>query len=58
VSGGAGRLGAYPGEGSVGGHSGGADVANGGPVEHGFPHLETVRAAINALYRRLSPTTV
>ncbi|MET8610811.1 MULTISPECIES: hypothetical protein [Streptomyces] len=33
-------------------------MANGGPVEHGFPHLETVRAAINALYRRLSPTTV
>lgn len=37
---------------------GGAGVANGGPVEHGFPHLETVRAAITALYRRLSPTTV
>ncbi|MFH8341093.1 hypothetical protein [Streptomyces sp. AM6-12] len=33
-------------------------MANGGPVEHGFPHLETVRAAITALYRRLSPTTV
>ncbi|TWV33056.1 hypothetical protein FRZ03_30955 [Streptomyces misionensis] len=33
-------------------------MADGGPVEHGFPHLETVRAAINALYRRLSPTTV
>jgi hypothetical protein len=33
-------------------------VANGGPVEHGFPHLETVRAAITALYRRLSYDTV
>ncbi|OIK25680.1 hypothetical protein [Streptomyces malaysiense] len=33
-------------------------MANGGPVEHGFPHLETVRAAITALYRRLSPTAV
>ncbi|MET7285068.1 hypothetical protein [Streptomyces sp. NPDC005573] len=29
-------------------------MANGGPVEHGFPHLETVRAAVTALYRRLS----
>ncbi|MFR9675149.1 hypothetical protein [Streptomyces sp. TR06-5] len=28
------------------------------PVEHGFPHLATVRAAITALYRRLSPDTV
>ncbi|MFD8828044.1 hypothetical protein ACFV1C_37640 [Streptomyces sp. NPDC059605] len=26
----------------------------GGPVVHGFPHLETVRSAITALYRRLS----
>ncbi|MBQ0830442.1 hypothetical protein [Streptomyces tagetis] len=33
-------------------------MANGGPVEHGFPHLETVRAALTALYRRLSPDTV
>ncbi|ANH91042.1 MULTISPECIES: hypothetical protein [unclassified Streptomyces] len=33
-------------------------MANGGPVEHGFPHLETVRAAITALYRRLSYETV
>jgi hypothetical protein len=33
-------------------------VANGGPVEHGYPHLETVRAAITALYRRLSYDTV
>ncbi|MYS35355.1 hypothetical protein K388_02364 [Streptomyces sp. KhCrAH-43] len=24
------------------------------PVEHGFPHLDTVRSAITALYRRLS----
>lgn len=29
-------------------------MANGGPVEHGYPHLETVRAAVTALYRRLS----
>jgi hypothetical protein len=33
-------------------------VAGDGPVEHGFPHLETVRAAITALYRRLSYDTV
>ncbi|MGW0413751.1 hypothetical protein ACWDZX_21080 [Streptomyces collinus] len=33
-------------------------MANGGPVEHGYPHLETVRAAITALYRRLSYDTV
>ncbi|WP_432136012.1 MULTISPECIES: hypothetical protein [unclassified Streptomyces] len=33
-------------------------MANGGPVEHGFPHLETVRDAITALYRRLSYDTV
>jgi hypothetical protein len=33
-------------------------VANGGPVEHGYPHLETVRAAVTALYRRLSYDTV
>ncbi|MCH0562763.1 MULTISPECIES: hypothetical protein [unclassified Streptomyces] len=33
-------------------------MANGGPVEHGYPHLETVRAAITALYRRLSNDTV
>lgn len=25
-----------------------------GPIEHGFPHLETVRASIAALFRRLS----
>ncbi|MFE8016597.1 hypothetical protein ACFU3O_28190 [Streptomyces antibioticus] len=33
-------------------------MANGGPVEHGFPHLATVRAAVTALYRRLSYGTV
>ncbi|MFJ2826083.1 hypothetical protein ACIPC1_00490 [Streptomyces sp. NPDC087263] len=33
-------------------------MANGGPVEHGFPHLDTVRASITALYRRLSYDTV
>ncbi|CQR64575.1 hypothetical protein [Streptomyces leeuwenhoekii] len=33
-------------------------MANGGPVEHGYPHLETVRAAITALYKRLSYETV
>lgn len=29
-------------------------MANGGTVEHGFPHLATVRSAITALHRRLS----
>ncbi|MFF4711782.1 hypothetical protein ACFY2V_10265 [Streptomyces eurythermus] len=33
-------------------------MANGGPVEHGYPHLETVRAAVTALYRRLSRDTI
>ncbi|MEU9352964.1 hypothetical protein AB0D65_18680 [Streptomyces griseoloalbus] len=33
-------------------------MANGGPVEHGYPHLETVRSAVTALYRRLSYDTV
>ncbi|ARP69729.1 hypothetical protein LK07_08055 [Streptomyces pluripotens] len=33
-------------------------MANGGPVEHGYPHLDTVRAAITALYKRLSHDTV
>ncbi|MGW1156688.1 hypothetical protein ACWD5Q_03610 [Streptomyces sp. NPDC002513] len=33
-------------------------MANGGPVEHGYPHLDTVRAAITALYKRLSYDTV
>ncbi|PZT74553.1 MULTISPECIES: hypothetical protein [unclassified Streptomyces] len=28
------------------------------PVEHGFPHLATVRSAITALYRRLGPDGV
>ncbi|MFI0809808.1 hypothetical protein [Streptomyces echinatus] len=33
-------------------------MANGGPVEHGYPHLETVRAAVTALYQRLSRDTI
>lgn len=33
-------------------------MGDGGPVEHGFPHLATVRAAVTALYRRLSHDTV
>ncbi|MCX4401404.1 MULTISPECIES: hypothetical protein [unclassified Streptomyces] len=33
-------------------------MANGGPVEHGFPHLDTVRASITALYKRLSYDTI
>ncbi|MFK4147527.1 hypothetical protein [Streptomyces sp. NPDC004065] len=33
-------------------------MANDGPVEHGFPHLHTVRAAVTALYRRLTYETV
>ncbi|MYX25850.1 hypothetical protein GTY75_04045 [Streptomyces sp. SID8381] len=33
-------------------------MADDGPVERGYPHLETVRAAITALYRRLSYVTV
>lgn len=32
----------------------GAQAAGGGPIVHGFPHLDTVRAALTALYRRLS----
>ncbi|MEV7301714.1 MULTISPECIES: hypothetical protein [Streptomyces] len=31
---------------------------DGSPVLHGFPHLDTVRAAITALYRRISPDGV
>ncbi len=31
---------------------------NGSEVVHGFPHLDTVRSAITALYRRLSRETV
>jgi len=34
------------------------DVADDGPVEHGYPHLDTVRDAITALYKRLSYDTV
>ncbi|WP_405961493.1 hypothetical protein OG235_40785 [Streptomyces sp. NBC_00024] len=33
-------------------------MANGGPVEHGYPHLEIVRASITALYKRLSYDTI
>ncbi|TLS40913.1 hypothetical protein FE633_38965 [Streptomyces montanus] len=33
-------------------------MANGGPVKHGYPHLDTVRAAITALYKRLSYDTI
>ncbi|MFE9672735.1 hypothetical protein ACFYO5_01215 [Streptomyces sp. NPDC006259] len=33
-------------------------MANGGPVQHGYPHLDTVREAVTALYRRLSYDTV
>lgn len=33
-------------------------MANGGPVEHGYPHLDTVRASITALYKRLSYDTI
>ncbi|MFR9795621.1 hypothetical protein ACL02U_06875 [Streptomyces sp. MS06] len=33
-------------------------MADGGPVEHGYPHLETVRAAVTALYRRLSGDSI
>lgn len=33
-------------------------MANGGEVVHGFPHLDTARAAITALYRRLTPDGV
>ncbi|MER6009102.1 hypothetical protein [Streptomyces bluensis] len=33
-------------------------MANGGPVEHGFPHLDTVRESITALYKRLSYDTI
>ncbi|MEV7679282.1 hypothetical protein AB0O64_12095 [Streptomyces sp. NPDC088341] len=30
-------------------------MTNGGEVVHGYPHLDTARAAITALYQRLSP---
>ncbi|MEV5677753.1 hypothetical protein [Streptomyces sp. NPDC052179] len=32
----------------------GVDVRDGSPVVHGFPHLDAVRSAITALYRRIS----
>ncbi|OKI96739.1 hypothetical protein [Streptomyces sp. CB02058] len=32
--------------------------SGGGPVVHGFPHLDAVRSAITALYRRISPEGV
>ncbi|WP_433888791.1 hypothetical protein [Streptomyces sp. CA-111067] len=32
----------------------GATTAGGGAIVHGFPHLDTVRVALTALYRRLS----
>lgn len=37
---------------------GGTDVVHGTEVTHGYPHLDTARAAITALYRRLSPEGV
>ncbi|MDV9177831.1 hypothetical protein R6V09_47880 [Streptomyces sp. W16] len=33
-------------------------MADDGPVEHGYPHLDTVRDSITALYKRLSYDTV
>ncbi|GHH85157.1 hypothetical protein [Streptomyces capitiformicae] len=33
-------------------------MANGGPVEHGYPHLDLVRESITALYKRLSYDTI
>ena len=30
------------------------EAAAGGPIVHGFPHLDTVRSALTAIYRRLS----
>ncbi|MEU1128673.1 hypothetical protein ABZ383_02210 [Streptomyces sp. NPDC005900] len=33
-------------------------TVGGGPVVHGYPHLETVRAAVTALHKRLSYDTV
>jgi hypothetical protein len=49
-----------------GGHAAGRDDGGSAPrpgrtsdpVQRGFPHLETVRGAITALYRRLTPQTV
>lgn len=37
---------------------GGADVGDGGPVRHGYPHLDLVRESVTALYKRLSYDTV
>lgn len=37
------------------GFGGDGGEAPGAPVERGFPHLATVRSAITALYRRISP---
>ncbi len=36
----------------------GRSGAAGQDIAHGFPHLETVRASLTALYRRLSPDAV
>lgn len=33
-------------------------MGTGGKVEHGYPHIETVRSALTAVYRRLSSDTV
>ncbi|CAM5241548.1 hypothetical protein SANTM175S_09685 [Streptomyces antimycoticus] len=33
-------------------------AAPGSDIEHGYPHLDTVRASITALYHRLSRDTV
>ena len=38
--------------------SDGSNGSGGGPVVHGFPHLDAVRSAITALYRRVSPDGV
>ncbi|MEV0008118.1 hypothetical protein [Streptomyces sp. NPDC047973] len=35
-----------------------AGEGGGGPVVHGFPHLDAVRSAITAVYRRLTPDGV
>ncbi|MFC5171685.1 MULTISPECIES: hypothetical protein [Streptomyces] len=39
-------------------NDGSSDGSGGGPVVHGFPHLEAVRSAITSLYRRVSPDGV
>ncbi|MEU4203096.1 hypothetical protein [Streptomyces sp. NPDC045470] len=36
----------------------GSPGSSGGDIEHGYPHLDTVRAAVTALYKRLSYDTV